>query len=89
MTFQKQTLTSIAWKHNVTPDEVEEIFNRSPRYRFIETGDIEGEDLYAALGQTNEGRYLIVYFVHKATGEALIVSAREMTKKEKRTHGKK
>lgn len=68
---------------------MEEIFNRSPRYRFIETGDIEGEDLYAALGQTNEGRYLIVYFVHKATGEALIVSAREMTKKEKRTHGKK
>lgn len=44
-------------------DEVEEIFNRSPRYRFIETGDIEGKDLYAALGQTESGRYLIAYFL--------------------------
>jgi hypothetical protein len=60
----------------------------SPRYRFIETGDIEGENLYAALGQTEEGRYLTVYFVHKKTGEALIVSARDMTRKERRTYGK-
>ena len=37
-------------------DEVEEIFDRRPRYRYIETGDIQGEDLYAAMGQTEAGR---------------------------------
>jgi len=41
------------------------------------------------MGQTEEGRYLIVYFVHKLKGEALIVSARDMTKKERRSYGKK
>jgi len=85
----RSVVDKLQWKHNVTTDAVEEIFNRSPRYRFIETGDVEGEDLYAALGQTESGRYLVVYFVHKARGEALIVSAREMTKKERRTYGKK
>ncbi len=85
----RNVVDKLAWKHNVMTDEVEEIFNRSPRYRFIETGDVEGEDLYAALGQTMAGRYLIVYFVHKITGEALVVSAREMTQKEKRAYGKK
>jgi uncharacterized DUF497 family protein len=77
----------LSWKHNVTTDEVEEIFNRSPRYRFIESGDVQGENLYAALGQTEAGRYLIVYFVHKKTGEALVISARDMTRKERKTYG--
>jgi uncharacterized DUF497 family protein len=78
----------LSWKHNVTTDEVEEIFNRSPRYRFIESGDVQGENLYAALGQTEAGRYLIVYFVHKKTGEALVISARDMTRKERKTYGR-
>jgi uncharacterized DUF497 family protein len=52
-------------------------------------GDIEGEDLYAAIGQTSAGRYLMIYFVHKKTGEALMVTARDMTKKEKRSYAKK
>ncbi len=84
----RDVIDKLSWKHNVTTDEVEEIFDSSPRYRFIETGDIEGENLYAALGQTEEGRYLTVYFVHKKTGEALVVSARDMTRKERRTYGK-
>ncbi len=84
----RDVVDKLSWKHNVTTDEVEETFDRSPRYRFIESGDVEGEDLYTALGQTEAGRYLTVYFVHKKTGEALIVSARDMTRKEKRTYGK-
>jgi len=72
----------------LTTDEVEEIFDGSPRYRFIETGDVEGENVYAALGQTEEGRYLTVYFVHKKTDAALVISARDMTRKERRTYGK-
>ncbi len=70
-------------------DEVEEALGAARRFRFIETGDIGGEDLYAAMGQTEAGRYLIIYFIYKTTKEALIVSAREMTRKEKRRYAKK
>jgi uncharacterized protein len=80
----------LAWKHAVTTDEMDQVFGHSGRrFRFIETGDIEGEDLYAVLGRTETGRYLIVYFVHKVTDEALIASAREMTKQEKKFYAKK
>jgi uncharacterized DUF497 family protein len=84
----RDVIDKLSWKHNITTDEVEEIFDSSPRYRLIETGDIEGENLHTALGQTEEGRYLTVYFVHKKTGEALVVSTRDMTRKERRTYGK-
>ncbi len=84
----RDVVDKLAWKHAVTPDEVEEVFKHLPRYRFIERGDVDGEDLYSALGQTEAGRYLIVYFVPKATGEALVVSAREMTPREKKAYGK-
>ena len=84
----RDIVDKLSWKHNVTTDEVEEIFNRSPRYRFIETGDVKGENLYAALGQTEESRYPIIHFVYKKTREALVIIAREMTKSERRTYGK-
>jgi uncharacterized protein len=85
----RKVVDKLLWKHNVTTDEVEEVFSQPPRYRFIEKGDIDGEDLYAALGQTEAGRYLIIYFVRKTTGEALIISARDMTGKERRQYAKK
>jgi uncharacterized DUF497 family protein len=84
----RKVVDKLSWKHNVATDEVEEIFDAPPRFRFIESGDVEGEDLYTALGQTEAGRYLTVYFVYKKTGEALIVSARDMTRKERRTYGR-
>ena len=85
----RNVVDKLLWKHDVTTDEVEEIFDDHPRYRYIETGDIQGEDLYAAMGQTEAGRYLTVYFVRKLTGEALIISARDMTKQERKSYGKK
>jgi uncharacterized DUF497 family protein len=85
----RNVIDKLLWKHHVTTDEVEEVFSRSPRYRFVEEGDVEGEDLYSALGRTEAGRYLTVYFLHKVTGEALVISARDMTKKERRLYGKK
>ena len=71
-------IEKLAVKHNVTQDESEQIFFNHPKYRFVETGYSEGEDIYAALGQSNAGRYLIVFFVGKAGNIALIVSARDM-----------
>jgi uncharacterized DUF497 family protein len=85
----RDVVDKLLLRHNVTTDEVEEVLIHAPRFRFIETGDVEGEHLYAAMGQTEVGRYLIVYFVYKTTGEALIVSARDMTQKERRSYGKK
>jgi len=85
----RAVVEKLARKHNLTTDEVEEALRSVRRFRFIETGDVEGEDLYAAMGRTAAGRYLIIYFVHKRTGEALIISARNMTRKEKRFYAKK
>jgi len=76
-------------KHNVTQDEVEDIFFNSPRYRLVESGNREGEDVYSASGQTDAGRYLIVFFIHKPGNTALIVSARDMDKNERRRYEQK
>ena len=85
----RDVVDKLLWKHRVTTDEVEDVLSHASRYRFIETGDVAGEDLYAALGQTEGGRYLIVFCVYKTTGEALVISARDMTRKERRSYGKK
>jgi len=87
--WRREIIDKLAWKHHVTTDEVEEALAAARRFRFIETGDVEGEDLYAAMGRTAAGRYPIMYFVYKATKEALIISAREMTRKEKKSYAKK
>jgi uncharacterized DUF497 family protein len=79
----------LVWKHHVTPQEVEEVLFDNPLYRKIQKGHIPGENLYAALGQTDAGRYLIVFFVYKTTREALLISARDMSKKERRQYEKR
>lgn len=70
-------------KHQVRPEEVLEVLESEPHFRFAEKGHYEGEDVYAALGQADAGRYLIVFFVYKQDRQALIVSAREMTRSER------
>ena len=76
-------------KHGVRKDEVIEVLENNPKFRFIEKGHRKGEDVYAALGQTYEGRYLIIFFVYKRNGRALIISARDMTKSERRLYEKR
>ncbi len=76
-------------KHQVSTGEVDEVLARHPKFRRIEAGDVIGEDLYAASGQTWTGRYLIVFFIFKAGDQALIISARDMNQKERRAYGRK
>jgi hypothetical protein len=76
-------------KHRVRIDEVEEVFSGRPRVRKMTRGDVAGEDVYSAMGQTAGGRYLIVFFVLKAGGQALVISARDMKPKERRQYAKK
>jgi uncharacterized DUF497 family protein len=85
----REVVDKLAWKHQVTTEEVEEALAAARRFRFIEAGDVAGEDLYATMSRTAAGRYLVIYFVYKTTKEALIISAREMTRKEKRAYAKK
>jgi uncharacterized DUF497 family protein len=79
----------LAFKHHVETDGVEEVFSGKPKFRFIEKGEREGENVYMALGQTEAGRYLTVLFIYKKTKEALILSARDMAEKERKMYGRK
>ncbi len=82
-------LEKLDLKHGVTQDEAEQVFFNSPRFRFVESGNRPGEDVYAATGQTDAGRYLIVFFVQKPQNAALILSAREMDERERKRHERK
>ncbi len=80
----------IAEKHRVTLREVRQALLNNPRIRFAESGYTEGEDVYAAFGQTFGGRYLSIFFVYKPGNKtAIIISAREMSQKERKSYGRK
>jgi len=85
----RDVVDKLAFKHHVETYEVEEVLNGKPQFRFVEKGKREGEDVYLALGQTNAGRYLAVLFIYKKTKEALILSARDMARKERRLYARK
>ncbi|VAW34609.1 hypothetical protein MNBD_CHLOROFLEXI01-2265 [hydrothermal vent metagenome] len=84
-----QVIDKLAWKHNVTPEEVDQVLFRRPSYRKVQKGHVPGENVYAALGRTDSGRYLVVFFIYKANREALVLSARDMDKKERRKYERK
>jgi uncharacterized DUF497 family protein len=76
-------------KHSVSAEEAEEIFFNHPRFYLMERGQVRGEDLYVAMGQTDNGRYLSVFFIRKQGDLALIISARDMNAAERRRYGRK
>ena len=77
-------------KHSVTVREARQVLLNNPRIRFVEKGYTKGNDLYGAFGQTLAGRYLSVFFVYKPEmATAIIISARNMSKKERKSYGKK
>ncbi len=77
-------LDKIEQKHGVTRSEVEHVVLSAPHIRRAAKGRVKGEHVYAAYGQTDAGRYLIAFFIHKGGGAALPISARDMTPSEKR-----
>jgi len=81
-----EVVDKLAVKHNVTQDEVEDVFFNEVYYRFVEKGKRSSEDVYAALGRANSGRYLIVFFSHKVDSSALSLSARDMERRERRRY---
>ncbi len=87
--WKEQFVEKLERKHQVLTDEVEEVFRNAPRFNFIAKGQVAGENAYRALGQTDDGRYLAVFFIYKRGGKALPISARDMDAKERRRYGKK
>ncbi len=87
--WYNEIVKKIAQKHNVQQDEVREVFGNHPRFRFVEKGHKPAENVYAALGQTDTGRYLIIFFIYKKDRFALIISARNMTHGERRRYEQK
>lgn len=79
----------LAWKHNVLPSEVDEVLSGNCRIFKKEKGKVEGEHLYNALDKTERGRYLSVFFIKKLDKKALIVTARDMNRSERRRYEKK
>ena len=86
--WQQQFVEKLAIKHGVEKMEVEEILSNRPRFRFASKGNRAGEDVYSAMGQTYAGRYLIVIFIRKSNCRALIISAKDMDRAERRNYGK-
>ncbi|MGH8247146.1 MAG: BrnT family toxin [Gammaproteobacteria bacterium] len=77
-------------KHNVNCREARQTLLNRPRIRFAEKGHTEGNDVYAAFGQTFIGRYLSVFFIYKPdTKTAIVVSARDMSNRERKAYGRK
>ncbi len=79
----------LAWKHRVLPHEVEEVLSGQCRIFKRESGNVEGEDLYNAIGKTEGGRYLSVFFIKKLNNKVLIITARDMNSRERGRYEKK
>lgn len=82
-------VAKIERKHRVSTEEVEEVLHSKPMIRRIERGRVFGEDLYVALGRTEAGRLVAVFFLRKPSSRALVITARDMDAKERRLYGRK
>ncbi len=86
----EQAEEKLETKHGVTLREVRQVFLNRPRIRFAEQGHTEGEDVYAAFGQTFGGRYLSIFFIFKPVSKsAYVLSARDMSSRERKSYGRK
>ena len=85
--WRQQYAEKMIHEHHVELAEVEEVLSEKPFVRLQERGRKRGEDLYVAYGQTAAGRYIVAFIIHKGRGVVMPISARDMTKKERRYYG--
>jgi hypothetical protein len=84
----QKIVEKLAKKHHITQDEVEQVLANNPQFRFLEQGRIEGENVYSVYGRTDAGRYVTVIFIRKFGNCALVISARDMDRKERKQYGR-
>lgn len=76
--WKDQFVEKLASKHGVSIAEAEDVLNGNPHIRRVAKGRVKDENVYAAFGQTEAGRYLIVFYIRKTSGALLPISARDM-----------
>lgn len=86
--WKEQFIEKLEVKHGVSVEEVEDVLYARPHLRVAGKGDVKGEDLYAAYGQTSGGRYLIIFCIRKSAGRLLPISARDMDDRDRKYYGK-
>lgn len=69
-------------KHGVTDSECEQVFFNQPLFVLADTEHSEEEHRYYVLGRTDRGRRLFVVFTPRGD-KIRVISAREMTKRER------
>ncbi len=75
----------IAWKYSVSIEEVYEVFwNEYDRVVIHKSDRLSGT--YVALGRTEAGRYLAVAFAPQPGRRARVLTARDMTRAERRLY---
>ncbi len=79
LVWEPMTRQKIAKKHRLSRPEVEEVF--AGDYHVRRFGK-----LYHSYGQSAAGRYLFVVFLPLGQGRAQVVTARDMTQKERRLY---
>lgn len=84
--WKETFIEKIENKHHVTIAEVEEILHGKKKVYRMAKGNVEGENVYLALGKTSAGRYLSVFYILKKNNEVLPISARDMDNKERRKY---
>lgn len=72
-------------KHGVSFDEARTVFEDDLFVAFGDPDHSEGEDRYLIMGQSAEGRLLVVAYTERGRRTRLI-SAREATRKERRAY---
>ncbi|NIS38191.1 BrnT family toxin [Candidatus Saccharibacteria bacterium] len=87
--WKEKFVNKIESKHEILIEEVEEVLFSKAYFLRAQKGIVKGEDLYVAYGQTGTGRYLTVFFIFKRKNVALPISAREMTKAERKFYEQK
>jgi uncharacterized protein len=86
--WKEQFVDKIESKHQISTEEVEQVLFTKPHICRLKRGLVKGEDLYSAYGQTEAGRYVIVFFIHKQSATALPISARDMDEGERKYYEK-
>ncbi len=75
-------------KHQVYSSECEEVFFNKPLLIFPDTKHSQDENRYYVLGQTGQNRKLFIVFVIR-NNKIRVISARNMSRKERKIYEKK
>ncbi len=86
--WKDQFVEKLEVKHGVSVTEAEDVLCYEPHIRKVGKGNVKGEKIYAAFGQTAGGRYLVIFYIRKLTGAVLPISARDMDDGERKYYGK-